>query len=428
MKPVSAALLGAGARGMHDYGMHGFYHPDEIQFIAVAEPNEDRRHEFQKLHGISSDMCFADWRDLLARPRLADALLICTMDRMHVEPALAAIDRGYHILLEKPISPDPEECLTIVEKAANYDKVFMLGYVSRYAPFWSALKGLLDEGRIGRIVSVLHFEHVAYWHMAHSFVRGNWRNSDTSSPMILQKCCHDMDLLCWLIGSRCLRVASFGTLSHFKAENAPPGAPLRCTDGCPAEQTCPYYAPRLYLADELSWLASALGADLSTQGVLSALRDGPYGRCVYRCDNNVVDHQAVSMEFENGVTVAFEMGGFSYDNTRSVKYMGTKGEVKGYLSKNELIVTDFSTGKQDVIHIKAPAGGHEGADTLLMSDFVRQIRNGSGKGLTSAGTSLESHMMAFACEKSRLEGRTVELYDYIDEIVGKKDRLISRQV
>lgn len=425
MSVVTAVMIGAGQRGAQSYGPYAIAHPDQLKFVAVAEADPERREYFRKEHGIREEMCFTTWEDVLSRPKLADAVLICTQDRMHFEPTLQALRCGYHVLLEKPMSSDPVECLAMGEQAEKSDKVFMICHVLRYTAFFSKLKSLLDEERIGKLVSIQHNENVGFWHQAHSFVRGNWRNAGESSPMILAKCCHDMDILLWLAGSDCISIASHGGLAHFTRENAPENAPQRCLDGCPHESRCPYSAARLYLTENIHWPTSAISNDLSMEGRIKALKEGPYGRCVYYCDNDVVDHQVASMEFANGVTVAFTMCAFTHETSRTLKLMGTKGEIRGIMERNELEVFDFASGSRELITTNSSdhSGGHGGGDGGIMEDFVSLVSgNEKGKGLTSASNSVQSHLMAFAAEKSRVEKRVILMDEYISSLRGTKNQ------
>jgi len=413
MAKVKVALIGAGLRGQN-YVNYALGNPEEMQLVAIADPNTDRLGRLKELHGVADDMVFADWRDLLDRPKLADAVLICTQDKMHFEPTMKALDVGYHVMLEKPMSPDPQECAIMGAKAEESGLIFSICHVLRYTNFFGTIKRLLNEGAIGRLMSIQHNENVAHWHQAHSFVRGNWRNKAESSPMILAKSCHDLDILLWLAGADCERVSSFGSLSHFHAGNAPAGAPKRCTDGCPAADDCLYYAPNVYLDDKSGWMALAISDDHSREARLKALQEGPYGRCVYHCDNDVVDHQVVNMEFANEVTVAFTMSAFTQDCSRTIKLMGTKGEIRGAMEKNEIELTRFG-GEPELISLEAPGGhaGHGGGDYGLMRDFLNLVRSGGQtESLTSAAKSVQSHLMAFAAEQSRLERRVIEMKEY----------------
>ena len=417
MKKVTAVLIGAGQRGAHAYAPYALKHPEELEFVAVAEPIPERREHMQKTYHIPEENCFTSWDELVAQPRMADVALICTQDRMHFEPTMKALELGYHVLLEKPMSPDPKECLEMGAYSEKHQRVFTICHVLRYTPFFQTLKKLLQEGRIGQLISIQHNENVGYWHQAHSFVRGNWRNSKETSPMILAKSCHDMDILLWLAGDHCVSLSSFGDLTHFKKQNAPKGAPLRCTDGCPVEKECPYFAPRLYLTENTGWPTSSISEDVSLEGRKKALEEGPYGRCVYHCDNDVVDHQVVNMQFANDVTAAFTMCAFTNEVSRTLKLMGTKGEIRGAMEKNEIEITDFLTGEKEVITIDPSNSGHGGGDFGLMKDFLEQVRqNGQGESLTSASISVQSHLMAFAAEQSRLQHRVISLKEFKKEV------------
>ncbi|SFT03784.1 Gfo/Idh/MocA family protein [Paenibacillus sp. BC26] len=419
MSKVRIALIGAGLRGQN-YVDYALAHPDEMELVAIADPNLDRRDRLKQLHGVDERKCYDDWRELLAQPKLADAVLICTQDKMHYEPTMTALDAGYHVLLEKPMSPEPLECLEMGAKAEQSGLIFSICHVLRYTNFFRSVKRLLTEGRIGQLMSIQHNENVGYWHQAHSFVRGNWRNAEESSPMILAKSCHDMDILLWLAGADCTRLSSFGSLSYFKASNAPEGAPKRCTDGCPAADECLYYAPNVYLGDAESWMAAAISDDPSPEARLKALQEGPYGRCVYQCDNNVVDHQVVNMEFANEVTAVFTMSAFTQECSRTLKLMGTKGEIRASMEKNEIELIRFGDSYEpEKISLEMPGGysGHGGGDYGLMSDFIGLVKSGAAAGdsLTSAAKSVQSHMMAFAAEASRLEKRVIGLDAFSNE-------------
>lgn len=411
MKQVTAILLGAGQRGADAYASYALDHPNELKFVAVAEPRQDRREEFAAAHQIPPENCVSNDLELLNRPKMADCVLICTQDQMHYEAIKLAAARGYHILCEKPISPVKEELEEIAHLAQNYDKVISICHVLRYSPFFVQLKKMLDDGAIGQLVSIQHIESVGYWHMAHSFVRGNWRNKQLSSPMILQKCCHDMDILLWLAGSRCQKLSSFGELTHFKAENAPADAPLYCLDGCPHRDECPYYAPRFYLADveeRDGSFAKVVSIQTDKESLLGALKDGPYGRCVYHCDNDVVDHQLVNLQFENGVTASLTMCAFTNKCERIINLMGTKGQLRGNMEENRIVLEDFASGNRTTIDVKIPKGGHSGSDVSMMTDFVRLVaQGGTQKSVSAAAESIESHLMALAAEESRLQGGAV---------------------
>lgn len=411
-QPVEMALLGAGSRGTFAYGRYAKLNPHMVRFVAVAEPDAARRERFAQEHGIPAERCFNSWEELTARPQLAEALLNATMDQLHLPSTLAALEAGYHVLLEKPMATTPVDCVQLVQAAERAGRVLQICHVMRYTLFWSALHDIVQSGRLGRVINVDHRENVAFWHMAHSFVRGNWRNTATSAPMILAKCCHDMDILYWILGSPVRRMSSFGRLSHFRADQAPSGAPLRCTDGCPAQEECPFYAPRLYLREHTGWPVNVISLDLSMEGRLKALREGPYGRCVYHCDNDVVDHQVVNMELENDTTITFTMQGHSHDNVRTIRYDGTRATLRASEATYEISVYDHLTGNVETLKPGIVGGGHGGGDSGVMNAFVAALRGATGAPLTSARASLESHLMAFAAEQARREGIMLDMAAY----------------
>jgi predicted dehydrogenase len=278
--PVTLAVLGAGGRGAEAYGRWALEHADEARVVAVAEPDEGRRARFAQGHSLDGQNVFDDWRKLVGAGRLADAIVIATPDRLHVEPTIAALELGYEVLLEKPIAPTEHELDRLGEAAAHGRGSITVAHVLRYTPFFAKIRELLDDGRIGELVGITHHENIGYWHFAHSFVRGSWRQTDEASPMLLAKACHDLDLMSWFAGAACVSVASAGGLHHFRAENAPPGAPARCTDGCPVADDCAFYAPRFYverLAGVTGMPLSAVTTDPTLEGRLRALREGSYG-------------------------------------------------------------------------------------------------------------------------------------------------------
>lgn len=412
MKPITGILIGAGARGQI-YAQYAMEHPEELKLVGAAEPKADRRAIVSEKAGIPASAQYHSWESLLDQPKTADAALICTLDGQHTAPALAALNKGYHVLLEKPMSSTEEECRAIAAAADQAGRVLSVCHVLRYTPFYRTLKRLIDSKEVGEVMTVSQIENVAYWHYAHSFVRGNWRSSVETSPMILQKSCHDMDILLWLMGRKCLRTASFGSLRHFGTDHAPEGAPARCLDGCPHSNSCPYYAPKLYLTGNTGWPVDMLTTDLTPDGIENALRTGPYGRCVYSCDNDVVDHQTVALEFEGGGTASFTMSAFTTDSARQLKITGTKAQVTADMETSAIWLHRFGEAQAQRIFVETPVQtnnyGHGGGDYYLMRDFVQAVRQGSTDSLSSAQVSLQSHLICFAAERSRLHHTVEEL-------------------
>ena len=409
-RPLTVAIVGTGARG-NIFASFAERYPGRARVVAVADPRAGRRDALADRHGVAADRRFGDWRNLADRRRLADAVVIATPDREHVAPAKRFAELGYQVLLEKPLAPTRAECLELVETIEKTGVVLAVGHVMRYTAYTDAVQRAVADGRLGELVGIDHVEPVGWWHFAHSYVRGNWRRADQAGPSILTKCCHDLDWLRYIVGRPALRVWSTGGLRYFTPANRPAGAADRCLD-CDVEPDCPYSAVRLYLgflgdAKREGWPLSVVTTDLTDRGVRQALRDGPYGRCVYGCDNDVADHQVTTIEFDGGVTATLTMSAFTPSARRMTRIMGTRGYLDGDGSSAR--VTDFVTGRSGRLAIGPVTddvpGGHAGGDFGVMSAFVEAIATGDRSGIrSSAREALESHLMAFAAEESRMSG------------------------
>jgi predicted dehydrogenase len=412
--PLRLAIFGTGSRGM-TYGREAVRTGAAV-VTAVAEPRPDRRVAAAAEFGVADGWSVANWPDLAARPDLdVDAVVVATPDREHTAPALALIGRGLPLLLEKPMAPNENEAREIVTAAERADVLVCVAHVLRYSAYTTTVRAALAAGAIGDVVAVEHLEPVGWWHYAHSFVRGNWRREDESNPMLMAKCCHDVDWLSFVVGRPAVRVSSFGSLSHFTAANKPVGAGSRCLD-CAVEPECPYSARRIYLdhVDEPAaqrWPLSVLAVDVNRSTITEALRTGPYGRCVYDCDNDVVDHQVVNIEYAGGVTASLTMAAFTPMGFRQTKIFGTRGMLQG--DGYSVQVFDFVTGKTTSTQVVDPtdplAGeGHLGADAALTKSFLAAVRDGDpSRVVTSPAASLHTHAIVWAAERSRRLG-TVE--------------------
>ena len=337
---------------------------------------------------------------------------------------MKAISMGYELLLEKPASVTPEECLKIADYANEKGVRVVVCHVLRYTPFFRLLKDIIDSGKIGRIMNIIHIECVGNVHQSHSYVRGNWRDSSTSSPMILAKSCHDLDIIQWLIGERCTRLQSFGSLTYFVKENKPAGAPEFCYQGCPENDSCPYSALKIYKDRNFPpFVSTATRKHKPTDDdILKAITKTDYGRCVFDCPNNVVDHQVVNLEYESGITVSFTMSAFNKGG-RKIRIMGTKGEINAEMSDDHITLFDFATRKEEKISImnavkdETIKGGHGGGDQGIIKAFCELLLDKyTGKSISDVTTSIENHLVAFAAEKSRVEGTAINMEEYVNEI------------
>ncbi len=425
MKKLKAIIIGCGSRGT-GYAITMKENLEKFEVVAIAEPMRQKRNNVKDMFGIPEEMCFESWEPLLELGKIADFAVVATMDRMHTEPVLKAISLGYDLLLEKPIAPTPEECAIVAKAAKEKGVKTVVCHVLRYAPLFVAIKSIIESGKLGDVVSVVHQECVGNIHQSHSFVRGNWGNSDKSSFMLLQKSCHDLDILQWLIDKKCKKIQSFGSLSYFTEKNAPAGAPERCIEGCPAGESCPYNAVKVYLESKDDyWFRPASTHEIerdnyipTNDDVKRAIETTQYGKCVFKCDNNVVDHQVVNMLFEDGVTVSFTMCAFNKGG-RYIHIMGTKGELRAAMDDNASIsIYDFEkdeietvpmTGKDGVL------GGHGGGDAYMLEVLYEYFAEGKENAdITEAMVSYQNHLLAFAAEKSRIEGTVVDMDEYAE--------------
>lgn len=420
-KIVRIAIAGVGSRGKNAYGLELLNMKDRAKVVAVADIDPERLALAGDAHGVPNEMRFPSAEAMLAMPKLADAMLVCTQDRQHVPHAVAALKKGYDVMMEKPISPKLEDLQEITKVARENGRRVVVCHVLRYTPFFQTIKKTIDSGVLGEVVSIQALENVRYWHQAHSFVRGNWRREEDTSPMILAKCCHDLDYLVWLCGKKCERVSSYGSLMYFKKSNAPEGAALRCTQGCKAKESCPYDAEKIYLTNKdtgilcgnVEWPIDVLAENPTEEKIRHAIETGPYGRCVFHCDNDVVDHQIVNMQMEGGASLSLTMSAFTSIGGRTIKVMGTLGDLWGDMHENKIRIGVFGKEPQviDLGKEEKDFAGHGGGDRLLMEQFVDLMQGKESDGtITTLETSVESHLVALAAEKSRLEnGESIEI-------------------
>ncbi|MBR1974886.1 MAG: Gfo/Idh/MocA family oxidoreductase [Clostridia bacterium] len=401
-------VFGLGQRG-NIYAAFAKMNPEKFDLVAVIENNPARMELAKTTYpGVR---LFANYHDFLAEKIEADIVAVATQDDDHKEHAIAMMEAGYDLLLEKPIANHLADCEAIYETSKKYNRKVVICHVLRYTPFYSTVKRIIDSGKLGEVVTVHASENVGYYHQAHSFVRGPWRNKAASSPMILAKCCHDMDILRYLIGEKCLSVNSYGSLSHFTKENAPKGSTEYCSD-CP-HTDCIYKAQTLYTSPCSDFFANYFTTKEHTkENILNDLKGTQYDKCVYQTDNDVVDHQVTIMLFENGKTACHTMTAFSKEIYRDLKIHGTKAELVGCVEENWLEIRNFG-GEVERIEIDVSAanvGGHMGGDYFMMNSLYKALNGEAAEGVTYLDVSIDSHLMSFAAEESRLNnGETVKI-------------------
>jgi predicted dehydrogenase len=427
-KLVTAVIVGAGHRAML-YASYSQYHPEELKIVGVAEPNEFRRKMVADIYKLSSSQCFKSAEELSKHSRIADVAINGTMDSEHVPTSLVLLSAGYHILLEKPFATNEKEMWKLIKACRKNKRKIMVCHVLRYAPFYSAIRQRIKNNEIGEIINIQTTEHVSYHHMAVAFVRGKWNNKNKAkSSMLMSKCCHDLDLIVWMkSGIKPISVSSFGGLMQFSHKKIPKSAGTRCLLDCAIEPICLYSARKHYIEHPERW-GFYVWTDIENvknptieQKIETLKKNSPYGRCVWRCNNNVVDHQSVLIEFKDGCTATHNMIGGVSRPMRSIHLIGTIGEIQGILDENCFVIRHIDTRvgheySEEIIKLDAEGdmyggfGGHAGGDLRLVEDFVRFIQ---GKSVSISCTSIEDsiygHLIGFYADKSMQEQKIISI-------------------
>ncbi|MGA4507155.1 Gfo/Idh/MocA family protein [Propionibacteriaceae bacterium G1746] len=423
-------ILGCGNRGGNAYARWCADHPDRVRVTAIAEHDPRYRDQVRDLLGLDESQCYTSAEDLLAQPRLADGLVLSLTENMRLEPMRAALERGYAVLCEKPLARSRDELAEIDALVRAQDRPVLTCHVLRHQPFFREVQRIVASGALGRVVHIQHNENMGYWHFTHSYVRGVFRNSAKAGPIILAKTSHDLDILSWLADSPAERVSSQGELTHFRPERAPVGAALRCMDGCALFNSCPHNAVQLYveeLGEASGWPVSMVEPRQDREARRRAIAEGPYGRCVYHCDNTQPDHQTTSVRFENGITAVLTASAFTGEDTRTVRIFGTDAELLGHMESGRIEVRRFAgadgdgvrpfgLGASEVIHVDT-GDGHEMGDTGLVDSFVRVLAGEEDDPVTAWSRSTDSHWMAFAAEESRAHSSA---WVNVDHVRGRR--------
>lgn len=427
MEMYTVAIIGCGSRGHDAFGLNLLQKKNKFKIVALCDVLKEKADRCASEFEVPSENVFYDEETFFQEKR-ADAIIIATHDRDHVRMAIKSLSLGYAILMEKPISPIKEELLRLLDAHKQYPQPVMICHVLRYAPAYVKIKKLLEQGRIGRLLSIDWLEQVCYWHQSHSYVRGNWRREEDSSPMIMAKCCHDLDLLQWYAEAKSVSVYSIGERMFFNKENAPYDAANRCFE-CKYNKDCPYSAEYQYIdrwkkagSPKSCWPWNVIDDSLvnTEESLRKAYKNGSYGRCVFACDNDVVDHQVVVTCFENGVVANLTMTAFANDGGRRATFRGSLGEIEFNQTEDSIRISQY--GKETCIYklgewLKSELEdtfGHGGGDTKLIDGFYDLLSQGVQTG-TTLENSVESHLMALAAEESRKQGRVCLLSEFRKE-------------
>lgn len=416
-KPVTAIIVGAGHRAMI-YADYSIEHPDELQIVGIAEPNKERMQTAVEKYSIPEENCFSSARELAEKGRIADVIINGTMDSEHVATSLPLLECGYDMLLEKPFAVNKAEMKQLVETVNKYGNKVMVCHVLRYSDFYKEIKKVISDGEIGEIISIQLCEDVSYHHYATSYVRGKWANSNESgTSMLLAKCCHDLDMMMWLAGDlKPEYVTSAGSQLYFNINNAPDDCGERCMVDCKYVDTCNLSARRIYLDMPGKWdfyVWPELHDAPYEEKYENLKYISPYGRCAFKCNNNIVDHQTVLIKFSNGATGSHNLTGGTAFSQRIVRVIGTKGEINGTFESQKFTLskinpfgdTDHESIVYDLSEKCSASIGHGGGDHSLVADFVKYVRNeATSPSCTSINDSVAGHLVVFAADESMENG------------------------
>lgn len=431
MKTLTAIIMGCGSRGT-SYATQMKKLGEKYRVVGIAEPVKSRRDNIKEMHNIPEENCYNSWEDILAQPKMADVAVICTLDDMHYGPAMKAIELGYDLLLEKPIAQKAQECVDIALAAEKKGVKVLVCHVLRYTPFYGKVKELVMQGKVGDVMSVIQVEGVGNIHQSHSYVRGNWHSEEETTPMLLAKCCHDLDIIQWILDKPCKNVQSFGSLTFFTPDYAPEGAPVRCADGtCPVKDTCVYNCIKLYHDGKSDWFRGAAAGHLSKEHkptdeeVMEALKTTDYGLCVFHANNDVVDHQVVNMEFEGGVTATLNMNAFNKGG-RYIRIFGTKGELYANMSDQDITLTVFDQNGPVKIPVAETqediTGGHGGGDIGIIRELYEYVNDEyNGYKAANIEISTKNHLIGFAAEKARRNNTVEQVTPYMNSFGMSND-------
>ncbi|MGI6768789.1 MAG: Gfo/Idh/MocA family protein [Bacilli bacterium] len=397
------------------YGQRGKFYADCLQrientkLVAVCDTQKSKLDLAQKNYNLREDQLFTNAENLFSKGKIADLAIIASMDQDHYQQAIQALQLGYHLMLEKPIAQNVQECIDIALLAEKMGCKVYVCHVLRYAPIFTSIKEMLVSRKFGDVVTISQTEHVGWWHQAHSYVRGNWRKAKDTTPMIVAKCCHDLDLFVWLTGKKCKRVSSFGSLTYYKRENAPEGSADYCYK-CKLKDECIYNCLKFYTKYPSFAFASGqyLGDGEDKEAIIECFskETNPYARCVFKCDNDVVDHQVVNLLFEDDVTAQLTMTAFCEGGIRTVRVHCTHGSIEANMKNNIIRYEIFGKeAKEFRVSVGETFGGHGGGDERMVEDIVKDLIGiDESLCLTSIDKSVMSHLIGFAAEESRLRG------------------------
>jgi len=424
MKKITTVVVGYGDRGSI-YADYASKYPEELEIKAVVDPDSFRMDIAKQKFNLKDEQCILDFDKFVKMGKIADCAIVTTMDTLHYIQAKTLLNHGYDVLVEKPVVNNAKELEELRDLAKKNGRIMMVCHVLRYTPFYSSMKKDILDGKIGEIVHIETSELVGVSHASTSFIRGKWNNEKIcGSPYLLAKCCHDIDLLCWLNNqAKPSEVVSYGGRDFIVPSKAPKGSTDRCYNGCPYIDSCRFSAKSLYIKNNIfSFLTfkkfKKKYEDITEEEKINALKtDDPMGVCAYKTNTDLIDHQGVMVKFSNGSTAFHSLLSAVAKPGRKIHIIGTQGEIEGFFEDNKYEIRKFDfnsswykTETVDVLSKVEQGVAHGGGDIGLMRDFVRRMRGEQPSiSSTDISDSINGHECVYAAEKSRKTNKGVKI-------------------
>lgn len=423
MKQLTASVLGFGDRSQI-YSKYALKHPDQMKIVAIVEPNDIRRNLAKDLFHLAEEQCFSDYNQFIAKGKIADFVINGTMDKIHIETTMPLLPLGYDVLLEKPITSDKKQLQELLAASKKYGNKIVVCHVLRYVEFYKSIKQLILSGEIGEVRHIETSENVGVAHASISFIRGKWNNEKKcGSTYMMQKCCHDTDMICWLNNKTIPKsISSQGSKSYFIGSKAPKGAGTRCLVDCEIEKECPYSAQKLHIENNpminYVWdCIQKLPEELTLEERIESLKtNNDHGKCIYKTDSDIVDQQMMTILFEDGSTAYHGLISSCARAGRRIKVYGTKGEIEGFSEEYQYTVRLYNSHTilydERVVKLAedADAGNHYGGDTRIMNDLLHVLNNEKPSvSTTLLDDSIFAHLCVIAADEAMQKNKIVDI-------------------
>ena len=411
MDKTRIVIIGAGVRGRYTYGDFFKRNKDLYEVVAIVENKIGRREKFKEIFNLPDEKVFKDINSFFKEEKIADAVIISSIDNTHYEASIRALEKGYDVLVEGPVANSLDKLIhlqNICER--NTEKIFMAAMTYRYSNFFNKLKEIIDSQELGQLININYNSYIGYEKFSHYYVRGNWRLDSDTSPIILTNSCYDLDMLEYLTNSTCEKISSFGNLNYFKRENFNQEMSELCIS-CGVDKECPYFVQGIYLNNKD--LSKGVHINPTEENLNEILKSCQYGQCVYSCDNNVSDNMICILKFKNNITASLNISAFTKEENKDLRLMFSQGEIYANFQKCSIVIKRFIDNEDKIIEVSK-----ENLDEKLIKDFLDRIKNKDNKNMISdVYSTINSHITAFAGEFASVSESVVDVNEFFNEAI-----------